>query len=792
MPRSQAHLENNTFVKGLITEASPLTFPENASLDEDNFVLNTDGTRDRRLGIDYEQDSNEQSSGQQIPASGDLPFNTFLWENVGGDAELSFVVVQIGAKISFFNSLEGAISANAVGISFEVGTGLDLYSFASVDGSLVVATNSSNISTFSYDGTLITETTSSLQIRDLFGLEDLLTIDGTEQDLYDPKFTTHRPDIVGTDANETVPPPGTITDAHLYNLRNQSWGVPRRPRDDSLSGSNDPLITFAVDIKDYPSNADLVHDGVFVDPTDSRDPPSEAFFPYKLGAHPVINATVSRGFFVIDALNRGQSRTDAYEVQCSTDILGSARLPLGTIPLDRTPGGATEVAEYGGRVFFSGFSGEVTDGDDRSPNLSSYVLFSKLVKHHSDITTCYQEGDPTDKEVPELVATDGGFIRIQGAYGINRLVNIGAGLAVFAANGVWLIRGESGVGFSATGHEVIKVTERGCLSASSVAVVDNTALYWSEDGIYNITPDEFGTYAATNITHNTIRKHYDTIPLENKEAAQGSFDAFQRKVTWIHGGNLSNSGDVTHLILDVRLGAFSPHTFKTTDGGLYPRTVASIEVPPFLSGTVVDEVVVDGDQVQASAVDVQVSSTIREGSFRQTKFLTVTGVSPSGSVLYTFSALTDQDFLDWKAYDSTGIDAPAFLLTGHQTGGDSSRYKYVPNIFFHFKRTEDAFQVVDGEVVPTKESSCKVQAQWDWANSAQSGKFGREFQAYRYTRHYIPDEITDPYDYGFETIVTRNRLRGKGRALSLLIKSEPLKDLRLVGWGQEMLINRRA
>ncbi len=43
-----------SFIKGLVTEASPLTFPENASIDEQNFVLNRDGSRSRRLGIDYE------------------------------------------------------------------------------------------------------------------------------------------------------------------------------------------------------------------------------------------------------------------------------------------------------------------------------------------------------------------------------------------------------------------------------------------------------------------------------------------------------------------------------------------------------------------------------------------------------------------------------------------------------------------------------------------------------------------------------------------------------------------
>ena len=791
MPRSRAHLENNSFVKGLITEASPLTFPENASVDENNFVLNTDGTRDRRLGADYENGYAIHTIDQQVPAAGVLPFQTFNWENVGGDSSVELIVTQVGNKISFFDTSLSAVSANKIGGDFEVGSGAEAYDFASVDGQLIVVSNSSELEVFTYDGGTITSAGVNLKVRDLFGLEDELDIDGTVQDLYSPDFITHRPDVVGMGANDTVPPPFTITNPHLYNLRNQSWGIPRRPREDSLSGSNDPLITFAVDVRDYPSNAEVVHGGVFVDPEDSRDPPDEALFPYKLGTAALSNSAAGKGFFVIDLLNRGQSRGTAYESKCNTDTLGSSAILLGVIPLDRTPGGATAVEEFGGRVFYSGFSGEVISGDNRSPKLSSYVLFSKIVQHPSDIGICYQEGDPTDKEQPELIASDGGFIRIQGAYGVKKLVNIGSALAVVASNGVWLIQGESGLGFSATGYEVKKVTKRGCTSPSSVVVVDNSLVYWGVDGIHTIALNEVGEYGISNLSHDSIRKFYDNISSEDKATVHGVFDSFQRKVCWTYGGDLTSTEDIKQLTLDVKLGAFSPSSFSTAEGSVYPRIVGTAEVPPFIAGTTTDLVVVGGDQVQASAVDVQVSTSIREGALREVKYMTLTGTDVDGKLQLTFSALRDQDFLDWKTFDGTGQDAPAFLLTGHLTGGDSSRKKYVPNITFHFKRTEDGFQVVDSEVVATKPSSCKVQAQWDWANSAQSGKFGREFQAYRYRKHYIPEEITDPYDYGFDTIVTRNRLRGNGKSLSLLIKSEPEKDLRLIGWGQEVLVDGR-
>ena len=54
MPRASGEKQYNTFTKGLITEANPLTYPENSFLDGDNIVLNRDGSIVRRLGIDYE------------------------------------------------------------------------------------------------------------------------------------------------------------------------------------------------------------------------------------------------------------------------------------------------------------------------------------------------------------------------------------------------------------------------------------------------------------------------------------------------------------------------------------------------------------------------------------------------------------------------------------------------------------------------------------------------------------------------------------------------------------------
>src|SRR5690606_29454498 len=112
--------------------------------------------------------------------------------------------------------------------------------------------------------------------------------------------------------------------------------------------------------------------------------------------------------------------------------------------------GPTCIAEFAGRLFYGGFSGEIIDGDKRSPRMSSYILFSQLVKSVDDIKKCYQEGDPTSKENPDLVATDGGFFRINEAYGIQSIINVGTSLLILARNGVWRVYGGSDYGFDAT------------------------------------------------------------------------------------------------------------------------------------------------------------------------------------------------------------------------------------------------------------------------------------------------------------------------------------------------------
>ena len=55
--------------------------------------------------------------------------------------------------------------------------------------------------------------------------------------------------------------------------------------------------------------------------------------------------------------------------------------------------------------------------------------------------------------------------------------------------------------------------------------------------------------------------------------------------------------------------------------------------------------------------------------------------------------------------------------------------------------------------------------------------------AYRILRNYTPTGTASTWDSGDSMVVTKNKLRGSGKCLSLYIKSETGKDMRLLGWG---------
>ena len=729
----------NTFVKGLITEASPLTFPENASLDEKNFVLNRDGSRSRRLGLDYEDLYEKVSTGftaEQL-ATGKQSFHK--WESPGGDTTVSIGVVRIINKLWFVDLLTTNPSGNLLNSGSPITiTGLSTSNIetTSINNKLIIVSSDLDypvVLSYTPSTEAVTQTNKIIYVRDIWGVED-----GLDNDIR----------------------PATLSQAHKYNLRNQGWNESIV----TTSGADAINQTFT-DLGVYPSNSDVWTLGKISNPASAN---YEKFDPATMERNSTSKFQVARGSFIIDAFNRGADRVGL------SDATG--------LPTDQEQGTITTLASYAQRVFYSGVSSNVVNGDAYSPNYSGYIFFTRVIQSDDDLGKCYQEADPTDVAISDLIDSDGGSIQIPEATKIVKIAASQASLLVFCENGVWEVYGDTG-GFIATSFQTSKISTNGILNPQSVVNVNGTFIYWSKAGIYVLTPEAAsGRFKAESISLTSIQSLFLEIPDLAKNNCKGFYDEKENRVRWLYNDsdtytqvNYLNKYN-KELVLDLTLQAWYVNEISDLASNS-PFVADYIEVPGYAVSSIDTAVEVGGDGVIVTSTDqVVITEPLLINRSALFSFLTISGTS------FTIAKYKNTGFVDWFEEDDTGADYSSYIITGYELFGDLMREKQVPYIFFYFKKTEDGYTDSGSGLVLNNQSSCKVQAQWNWANSTNSGKWGPEFQAYRLNRFYMPSGESDPFDNGDSVIVTKNKVRGSGKTLSLKITSEAGKDMKLLGW----------
>jgi len=677
----------NNFVKGIITEANALTFPENASLDEANCILNTDGSRQRRLGMDVIAGS----SAVGLAVSTSAEYSTFRWDNVEGAADLAIGLIQLGDYLYAFDLRDNTRLPLHPSTDYRYlggGVGATKWQYAAINGSVIITTGGFGPLLLSRDP--VTETFSityfSIRIRDFIGL----------------------------DGEEVATRPATLTDEHHYNLLNQGWSDTNITAYQAYVGGDSV----------YPSSTQSWYTGKDAD---------DLFDPELLDKFDFGNTPAAKGHYVVAAMSRGSSR--------------ATQSGIGSVADDNELGNITTVATHAGRVFYSGVDSQVENPNAFSPNYNGWVFFSRTLENNSQVGQCYQDGDPTTEFVGDVVASDGGYVTIPEAGHILKMISLQSALLIIATNGVWQLSGADG-GFLATEYQLSKITAEGATGDGSVTVVEDSVFYWAAGGIYLIQLDNSsGLYVATNLTASTIQTLYAGIPDASKAYATGVYDAATKKLSWLYinayAGITQHYRYDTELTLNVTTGSFSKNTISPVD--------ATYVVGAFIGNT-----------------------PAPSGSY--VHYLAITDNIINSDIALAY--YHDATFHDWKSVDGVGVDAAAYVLTGHELYDSLTQIKQVPYFFGYFKRTETGFDETTGELV--NPSSCMVQGQWAWTDDVSSNRWTAPFQAYRLKGIHMPSSLTDVQP--FETIVTKSKMRGKGEALSILMSSEEGKDFHILGW----------
>ena len=785
MARNVAQAVENNFVRGLITEASGLNFPENACVETDNCHFDLTGEVRRRLGIDFEQ-SNDTKAIDRTNAA----INTYLWKNVGGNGNVSIWVVQVGDTLYFYLVSAGlSLSAGELATTVDLTTYMPAGApspetlecqFATGNGYLFVTHPTLDSIYVTYNATTqaVTATEITLYIRDFVGIAEA---------------------NVAVDLRS-----GTLTDAHNYNLGNQGWSFSSYDvetsatsltpaagstvftvdasgpwvagdsvyiwsessmnDDDGLHyfvgdvtsysgttltidvGSFGPLVSggaktdwkitnapdhivqFESAVKKYPSNADIWWD--YKDANDQFSPGKTI-------------ATVNRGS---TPAPKGHYILQLYDQQRDT-VSGISGLTDVTTSYYR----AAACAFFAGRIFYAGIPYGA---------YGSNIYFSQILQQDStkEFGYCYQAADPTNEYLFDLLPNDGGVITIPEAGTVHKLWSMQGGLIVFASNGIWQISGSTGTGFTANDYSVRQLSSIRILSATSFVDIHGFPAFWAAEGIYLLQPDSVGSgVVVKSLTDETILTYYNEIPANCKKQARGYFDLVTKKAQWLFRDEDPGSVEEIYeynniLIFNARTAAFNPWSVTVTDVSIHGIVVLDSIAGSLEQSTVIRD---NLDTVVSDAAETVVSLAITTGGSVSTRpsFKYLVSYDDSGTK-FTVAEEHDDQYVDWYSFDDTGVDYESYFISGYKVHGKAQN-KFQSNYIYIFSKA-----------VP---SVYNFMAIWDYATSGDTGSWSSVAHV----------TVTDT-----EYSVKRNRLkiRGEGLALQFKVTSESGEPFNLIGW----------
>jgi len=598
MPQRITQKVVNTFVKGLITEAGELTFPEDASIDELNCLLDRDGSRRRRLAAKVE-DSNVLST---FVINNTFVFTTSRWKNVDGTAGLDFVVVQAGPTLYFYNTAQEPYSGQQKSFSVDLtafefagsaGAATAKVQMAAINGDLVVV--SSAIEPFYIEYNSTTDTISTTQIipkaRDFEWQGDTETYsDGA----------------------------ASPTDARKYDTANAGW------TGDKGSAA---LTAYQSANSEYPPLTHPWYSG-----KDSSGDFDEAEWRKVFGG----TTLTGNGHFILDFFNKDRAT--------ASGIAG-----LATETEDSR---FQSVAAFSGRIFYAGLT---------SAKNSGKILFSKQLDNTSEAGRCYQQNDPTSEDFSDLLPTDGGVIVIPEATNIQKLHVFGSTLMVFAENGVWQITGVDNV-FRATEYSISRISEIGIDNPQTFVSVEGVPMWWSKHGIHTLQFDQVsGKAQEQNITIGTIQTFFDAIDATAKQNCHGTYDQTNKRIHWFYSDNgegISNKKNRV-LTLDIAVQAFYP--WAVSDSASSPDYIVGAEYYSGFGSDYqnLDVVLSTGDDVVTSAGDDVVVNKLTQLAQADSAIVLMVYDGATGKM--TMGLFSGTDFLDWgdanyTSYAEAGYD----------------------------------------------------------------------------------------------------------------------------------------
>ena len=417
------------------------------------------------------------------------------------------------------------------------------------------------------------------------------------------------------------------------------------------------------------------------------------------------------------------------------------------------------------------------------PTKPNTVFFSKTIVNGDEHGDFFQVADPFSATDNVLVDTDGGSIQLTGAERIIALAPLGAGVMIFANNGVWAIGGQDG--FRPTSYSINKISDAGIAGEKCWCAVEQQLIFFGKSNIYTVLLGTSIDTPEVQIIGDKIHNFYRNIPQYCLSAGNAIYNSELKKVyfftnfegsEWFKSGKLNDSSTMLRdaLVMDVRLNAWSTYSLsKDTTGS----KLAISDVKIFNNGKVgFDDVVDGGVVVEDDGVTVTTQRRSLIGSTLVTNLLLVKRSGTSWKV--AFGELVGEGLTDFSESLEDAEDNLSYITIAHQLFKDAAHRKFAPYIIPLFKRVESG--VLDSNGVDITPGGCKYRVDWDWAVNSNSKKFGTLRDAY--FPYKFTTSMFDGGDNGLEVVTSKLKIRGSGQVFKLHFESDGNKDFKLYGW----------
>lgn len=823
MPQSLNQKAVNNFVKGLITEAAELTFPEGASVDELNCDLRRDGTRRRRLGVALEEEYTLSSftlSDSEITSTGD-------WVNVGGNADLEFLVLQKGATLYFYNKSDvpysaqletNSVNLNTYVFSGSAGADVSKCQFTSLKGNLIVSSPGINTIAVSYSSGTFTATQIDFKVRDFQWQGDTSTY-------YE---------------DEASP-----SQDRKYDAQNAGWNTGNGAPTDLTKRLTHPWYSG----KDTDGNyLEAEFDKIYAGTT-----------------------LTGNGHYVLDFFEKNR---------------GSASGLTGLTNMTEEEGSRFRCVEsFAGRVFYAGLDSAENAGTILFSKLVENVDDLGVCHQQNDPTAEYlsdlYDTDGGEVKIPDAVKiqrlyayqsslfvfAENGVWQIAGvdgvfkasSYSINRVSRIGIlnaeSFVAAEGNPFWWSRfGIHTLGtdpVSGQGQEQNltiptiqsfwdKISSDAKLKVTAAYDSINKRIYWAYPDDDETVESKLNNFLILDIPLQAFYpwKVSDQSTLTDSIVGFSFYSGYGAKELQLDVTANSGADDVMVLAPALPINGTTLDFITTSGSDLGTLTVNLISNTLSIGDTVsfAGIPVLETDPIIIAVLGIDFADLkLNEGSYTVTA-TTATSFTVGVTYAQTATASSSTDFTwanftptpDPKYIDLTGplvddvistqISAfntgdPAIILicrdgatnkltmgsfssisfldwgdtnyssfaeTGYDFAGDLITKKNAPYIAVYSRVTETGFtgnEISGYEAV--RPSSLLVSTAWDFAED-----FSTAQQANRKKYPVIPDPNNlDLYDYPETVITTRLKIRGHGRSMRIRYESEQGKDFLLLGWG---------